>query len=166
MVDMREHRLVDDLLREQVFDRGGEVIDLEPLTPAAIDVVKHPLKGPQPAEQPMYRFAVEAVAAEALDYPLYRRGAAFVPALADQLSGEVFSWQFGHDLRTHPEMLPIRSTTQPSFPRRRESSEARTRALALAPAFAGATKSRGTSAFHMSGPYGSNTAKHLFELKM
>jgi len=39
-------RLVDDLLREQIFDGRREVVDLETLTPAAIDVIKHPLEGP------------------------------------------------------------------------------------------------------------------------
>src|SRR5271170_4342634 len=45
-------RFVDDLLREQIFDRGWKVVDLQALTPTAVDVIKHPFKGPQPADQP------------------------------------------------------------------------------------------------------------------
>src|SRR6516165_2312816 len=52
-------RFVDDLLREQVFDRRREVVDFEPLTPTAIDVIEHPLEGPEPAEQPVSRVVTQ-----------------------------------------------------------------------------------------------------------
>src|SRR5690349_19255576 len=84
-------RLVDDLLREQIFDRGREVVDLETLTPAAVDIVKHPLEGPQPADQAVLRMVVQAILANGLDHVLYRGSAALVPASLDQLACQALS---------------------------------------------------------------------------
>src|SRR6476660_3152946 len=84
-------RLVDDLLREQIFDRGREVVDLETLTPAAIDVIKHPLKGPQPADQAVSRTVTQAIPANGLDHLLSRCRAALAAAFLDQLPRQVLS---------------------------------------------------------------------------
>src|ERR1700726_2747504 len=73
-------RLVEDLLREQVFDRGREVVDLETLTPAAIDVIKHPFEGPQPADQAVSRTVIQAIPANGLDHLLNRCRAALAAA--------------------------------------------------------------------------------------
>src|ERR1700719_5339122 len=91
-------RLVDDLLREQVFDRGREVVDLETLTPAAIDVIKHPLEGPQPADQAVSRTVIQAIPANGLDHLLNRCRAALAAAFLDQLPRQVLAWLIGHDL--------------------------------------------------------------------
>src|SRR5882757_5750792 len=90
-------RLVDDLLREQVFDRGRKVVDFEALTPAAIDVIKHPLEGPQPTDQAMRRTIAQAIPANGLDHLLNRCRAALAAAFLDQLAGESLSRQLGHD---------------------------------------------------------------------
>src|SRR3984893_15735646 len=89
-------RLVEDLLREQVFDRGREVVDLETLTPAAIDVIKHPFEGPQPADQAGSRTLIQSTPANGLDHLLNRCRAALAAAFLDQLLGESLSRQVWH----------------------------------------------------------------------
>jgi hypothetical protein len=51
--------LIHDLPRKEVFDRRGEIIDLEPLSSAAIDVVEHPFQRPQPDDLPQGLFSTE-----------------------------------------------------------------------------------------------------------
>src|SRR5215471_8400679 len=120
-------RFIDDLLREQVFDRRRKVVDFEPLTPTAVDVVKHPLERPQAREQPMSRVVTEAGATDIPDYLLDECRAAFAPALLSELSREILPWQVGHG-------GSVPSTS--SFPRKRESSPARLCLLPWTPASA------------------------------
>jgi hypothetical protein len=89
-------RFVDDLAREQVFDRGREVVHLQPLAPAAIDVIEHPLQDPEAAEQAVDRVLVEAGLACRRDDIFHRRGAALVPARRRQFLGQGLSRQLGH----------------------------------------------------------------------
>src|ERR1700719_3000689 len=84
-------RLVDDLLREQIFDGRREVVDLETLTPDAIDVIKHPLEAPQPADQAVSRTVIQASPGNGLDHLLSRCRAALAAALLDQLPRQVLS---------------------------------------------------------------------------
>src|SRR6202030_3445632 len=84
-------RLVDDLLREQIFEGGREVVDLETLTPAAIDVIKHPLEGPQPADQAVSRTVIQATPGNGLDHLLNRCRAALAAAFLHQLPRQVLS---------------------------------------------------------------------------
>src|SRR5215831_10860249 len=91
-------RLVDNLLREQVFYRGREVVDFETLTPTAIDVIKHPLQRPQTPDQAVCGIAVEAALPGRLGHLLDRSRAALASALVDQLPRQVFAWEAGHGL--------------------------------------------------------------------
>src|SRR5258708_4924231 len=72
-------RFVDDLAREQVFDRGREVVHLQPLAPAAIDVIEHPLQDPEAAEQAADRGLVHGRPARRRADIFPRRGRGALP---------------------------------------------------------------------------------------
>src|SRR5437868_1402913 len=88
-------RLVDDLPREQVFDRSREIVDLEPLPPAAIDVIKHPLEDPKAADEAVDRVVVEAGRARRRDDVLDRSRAALVATRRRQFLRERLPRQLG-----------------------------------------------------------------------
>src|SRR5215831_4318068 len=106
---------VDNLFGEQIFDRGRKVVHLQPLTPATVDVIKHPLQGPQPSEQTMRLVVVDTSLAHRRDNRLYGSRAAFCPALADQFPRQILTGQLGHNSPTSLLQLAFSS-----FPRTRE----------------------------------------------
>src|SRR5205085_9577330 len=67
--------------------RSSDLVHLEALAPAAVDVIEHPLQGPQPAEQAVHGILVEAAVARRGDDVLHRGHAAFGAAfLGDRKS--------------------------------------------------------------------------------
>src|SRR6266851_5496046 len=77
-------RFIHDLPREMVFDRRWRVADFEPLSPATVNVIEHPLERPQAADEPKACAVVELSLTRCLDNRLHGRGAALSIALLEK----------------------------------------------------------------------------------